>query len=114
MKKKDLIRTHPPDQDQLEALKEKFTISYAMIMWKLQELCGLTYKEARAHLLYHWETEKNFANDLNITSASVRKLQNRAARKVRDSGFSMDRIAGKYDAIFRYFVEPDDVFEEDA
>jgi len=114
MNKNDLIRVYPPDPDQLEALEEKFAISYAMIMWKLQEMCGLTYKEARAHLIYHWETEKNFAKDLNITLGSVRKLKRRAARKVRDSGFTMEQIVGKYGAIFRHFVEPDDVFDDDT
>jgi len=111
MKKNDLIRVHPPDPDQLEALEEKFAISYAMIMWKLQEMCGLTYKEARAHLICHWETEKIFAEDLGITLESVRKLKSRAAWKVRSSGFTMEQIVGKYGAIFLRFVEPDDVFD---
>ena len=110
MKKNDLIRVYPPDPDRLETLKEKFTISYAMVMWKLQELCGLTYKEARAHLMHYWEPEEKFAADLNISIASVRKLQSRAAWKVRSSGFDIRQIAGKYDAIFdRRTIEPPDI-----
>jgi len=116
MKKNDIIRIHPPDQDRFEAPEEKFTISYAMIMWKLQELCGLTYKEARAHLLHYRETEKDFAEDLNITVESVRKLKRRAAWKVRSSGSDLRQIAGKYDAVLcRRTIEPMEIpFDNDA
>jgi hypothetical protein len=108
MEEDSLIRLHPPNPELYEKLMEPITISYAMVMWKLQELCGLTYKEARAHLMHYWESERYFAGDLNITIESVRKLQRRAAWKVRNSGYDIRQIAGKYDDIFRCFVSFDD------
>jgi hypothetical protein len=114
MKKNDHIRSHPPDHGQVEALIEKYRVSYAMVMWKLQEMCGLTYKEARAYLLYHRETAERFAEDLGITVASVHKLKKRATWKVESSGFSLEQIAGKYDTILYRFVElHDTTFSED-
>jgi len=106
----DHVRIHPPDPEAAEAIRERYRISYAMVMWKLQELCGLTYKEARAHLMRYWEPEEKFAADLNISIASVRKLQSRAAWKVRSSGFDIRQMAGKYDAIFDWrTIEPPDI-----
>jgi hypothetical protein len=109
MEGSDQVRTYPPDPDMYEKIMERFRISYAMVMWKLQELCGLTYKEARAYLLYYWETEENYARDLNIAVASIRKLRSRAVWKVRNSGFDDRQIAGKYYDIFERFIEPEDI-----
>ena len=100
MKMDDYVRVLPPDYSLLEEIEEKIAISYAMLMLKLQEMCGLTYREARAHLLHYWENEEDFAEDMNISIASVRKLQNRAAWKVRSSGFDIHQLAGKYNHVF--------------
>ena len=93
-------------QSYLDDVEESYAVSYAMVMWKLQEMCGLSYKEARAYLQRHWETEEDLAEDLGITVASVRKLGSRAAWKVRNSGFEIGEICGKYDMILFRSVNP--------
>lgn len=95
--------------DYLNDQQERMNISYAMIMLKLQELCGLSYREARAHIIDYWETPEKMAEDLGITVASVRRSQNRAAWKVKNSGYKIDDIAGKYDDILYRFIDPNDV-----
>ena len=115
MNKSEYFRVFPPDHPLAEEWKEKIRISYAMAMWKLQEMCGLTYKEARAYLLHYRESEEKFAKDLNITVASVRKLKNRAAQKVRSSGFSREQIFGKYNIIcLRSTESRDTIFDDDT
>ncbi|MDR0334889.1 MAG: hypothetical protein LBH69_03285 [Methanomassiliicoccaceae archaeon] len=90
------IRLQPIDECKTEEGKEQSTIAYAMIMWKLQELCGLTYREARAHLVYYRETIEGLSKDLNISQAAARKLRSRAACKIADSYYTWQQIAGKY------------------
>ncbi|MCL2510350.1 MAG: hypothetical protein FWF07_04645 [Methanomassiliicoccaceae archaeon] len=70
--------------------------TYAIIMLKLQELCGMTYKEARAYLMAYEETPENFAEDLGINIRSVRKIYQRAALKMESSGFTLYNIMERY------------------
>ena len=69
---------------------------YAVIMLKLQELCGMTYKEARAYLMAYKETEEHFAEDLGISMQSVRNIYRRAALKMKGSGFTLYEIMDAY------------------
>lgn len=83
-------------EESIRESKENRLVSYAMLMLRLQEMCGLTYKEARAYLMPHWESEKRFAEDIGITIESVRSLRRRAVHKVQCSGFRLSQIVGGY------------------
>jgi hypothetical protein len=65
-------------------------------MLKLQELCGMTYKEARAYLMAYEETPESFAEDLGIDVRSVRNIYQRAVLKMDSSGYSLYRIMERY------------------
>ena len=69
---------------------------YAIILLKLQELCGMTYREARAHLMAYRETEDHFAKDMGITVQSARNICRRAAWKMECSGFDLYEIMERY------------------
>jgi len=74
---------------------DKFA-TYAIIMLKLQELCGMTYKEARAYLMAYNESAEGLAEDLGISIRSVRKIYQRASLKVDSSGFTLYGIMERY------------------
>ncbi|MDR0309241.1 MAG: hypothetical protein LBH88_00570, partial [Candidatus Methanoplasma sp.] len=76
MKYDDPLFGPPSDKprDMLEKLGEEATISYGMCIWRLQEMCGLTYREARAYMAYPRETRVELAEIFEITPVAVRHL----------------------------------------
>ena len=103
------VKDPSEDEGYRESVKEKFRTSYAMLMLRLQEMCGLTYREARAYLVHHRETEERMAEDLGITTAAVKNLKSRAAWKVRCSGYDLAEIVGDHGLILTRFTEPKDI-----
>lgn len=91
--------------ERLREIEEKEYSSYAVLMLRLQEMCGLTYREARAYLLPHRETQDELSKDLGISVGSVKNLRRRAAWKVQSSGFSLMEIIGRYGAVYGNLVE---------
>lgn len=114
MKYDDPLFGSPSDRprDMLETFSEEVIISYGMCVWRLQEMCGLTYKEARAHMAYPRETRGELAETFGITPAAVRNLQNRAAMKIRNSGYNPDEVYGKYLAVHDIITGPREFFIE--
>ena len=98
MKYTDPLFGEPSDEprDELEHLGEPAMTSYAMLMWRLQEMCGLTYKEARAHLMDPREDHWVLAETFGVTLAAVVSLQTRAMNKIKSSGYSLEEIYGNY------------------
>ena len=68
-------------------------------------MCDLTYREARAYLLPHIETQEELSEDLGITKGSVKNLRRRAAWKVQSSGFTLSEIVGRYGQAFNDLIE---------
>jgi DNA-directed RNA polymerase specialized sigma subunit len=70
--------------------------TYAMNMQQLQETAGLTYKEARAFLIYYRETVADMAEVLGISKTAVYNLQRKAKNKIALSGLTLEEIYGDY------------------
>ncbi|MDR3206125.1 MAG: hypothetical protein LBT41_03395 [Candidatus Methanoplasma sp.] len=82
--------------DRHDGRSEDDRLKYAMCMLGLQEIAGLSYKEARVYLSSRWESEEEIMDDLDLSRAAFRNLVRRSREKVSTSGFSDAEIFGDY------------------
>jgi hypothetical protein len=102
MKYTDPMFGEPSDEprDLLEMLGEPAMISYGMCMWRLQEMCGLSYKEARAYMSDSRESSEQLAEAFGSSVTAVRNLARRAREKIQVSGYTLGDIFCRYGMIY--------------
>ncbi|MDR0508767.1 MAG: hypothetical protein LBG63_02945 [Candidatus Methanoplasma sp.] len=78
-------------------MSEAEYINYAVCMLNLQEVAGLTYREARARMIIHvHELEETVAEEWGITVEDVYKLEAAAEDKIASLGMTQKDLFGKY------------------
>jgi hypothetical protein len=79
-----------------EIFDPKSNPAYAILMLKLQELCGMTDREARMYLSVYVEHIEDLVKDYGISTRELRKIYQSAELKMERSGHSLHCIMKKY------------------
>jgi len=83
--------------------------TYAVNMLQLQEICGLTYREARAFLIEYRENNITMAQDLDIDIHAIYNLKRKAKKKIEASGLTLEEIFGDHMPVSRGHILPSPV-----